>query len=102
MLCKKLALICALFLASASWHAELQAAKLYLSWTSKSDNEYGFRIVRFVAGFVDAILTVTAKVTAYIDSELVDGIVYCYHVEAFNSAGDSAPSNLACATALDE
>jgi hypothetical protein len=100
--CKKLVLISALFLTVASWHGELVAASIYLSWTSTSDNEDGFKIVRFVAGFVDAILTVPAKVTSYIDSELVAGTVYCYRVEAFNSAGDSDLSNLACATALDE
>ncbi len=99
---KKLVLVFALFLASASWHAELQAAKIYLRWTSTSNNEHGFRIVRFVAGYIDAILLVPAKVTSHTDSWLVDGTVYCYHVEAFNSAGDSAPSNLACVTALDE
>src|SRR5262249_45564300 len=102
LFCKKLLLISALFLASTSWQIELQAATLYLSWTSTSDNEDGFTIVRFVAGFVDTILTVPAKVTSYLDSELVAGIVYCYRVIASNSAGDSDPSNLACATAVDE
>jgi hypothetical protein len=100
--CKMLFLIFALFHGSAFWHTELQAAKIYLSWRSTSDNEDGFRIVRFVAGYVDAILTVPANITLYVDSELVDGTVYCYHVEAFNSAGGSTPSNLACATAVDE
>jgi Fibronectin type III domain len=99
---KKLVLIFALVLATLSWQAELHSASIYLSWTSTSDNEDGFRIIRFVAGYVDAILTVPAKVISYTDSALVAGTVYCYRVEAFNSAGDSDPSNLACVTAIDE
>ena len=98
----KLVLVSALFLGSASWHTELQAASIYLSWTRTSDNEDGFKIVRFIAGFVDAILTVPAKVTSYVDSALVAGTVYCYRIVAFNAAGDSDLSNLACATAVDE
>ena len=98
---KKLILISALFLASASWQAELQAATLYLSWTSTSDNEAGFKIERLVGGLVAVTLTVPANVTSYIDSALVSGTVYCYRVEAFNAAGDSDPSNQACATAQD-
>src|SRR4029453_10431373 len=99
--CKKLALISALFLASAFWYTEVQAqsASLLVSWTDTSSNEDGFKIERLVAGLVDATLTVPANATSYIDSMLVAGIVYCYRVEAFNSAGDSDPSNQACAAA---
>jgi hypothetical protein len=99
---KNFVLIFALVLATLFWQVEPHAANVYLSWTSTSDNEDGFRIIRFVAGYVDAILTVPARVTSYTDSSLVAGTVYCYSVEAFNSAGDSAPSNLACITAADE
>ena len=98
---KKFVLIFALVLATLAWQAELHSASIYLSWTSTSDNEDGFRIIRFVAGYIDAILTVPAKVTSYTDSTLVPGTVYCYRVGAFNSAGDSDLSNLACVTAVD-
>ena len=98
---KKLALISTLFLACASWHAEVQAqsASLLLSWTDTSNNEDGFKIERLIAGLVDATLTIPANASSYVDSALVAGTVYCYRVEAFNSAGGSDPSNQACATA---
>ena len=91
--CKKLVLISALFLACASWHAEVlaQSASLHLSWTDTSDNEDGFKIERLVAGLVDATLTVPANATSYTDSALVAGTVYCYRVQAFNSAGTLIP-----------
>ena len=99
---KTFVLIFALVLPNLAWQAELHPASIHLSWTSTSDNEDGFRIIRFVAGYVDGILTVPANVTSYTDTSLVAGTVYCYSVEAFNSAGDSGPSNLACITAIDE
>ena len=97
--CKKIVVVSALLLASMSWYAELQAASIYLTWEDTSDNEDGFKIERLVAGLVDATLTVPANATSYTDSALVAGTVYCYRVEAFNSAGDSDPSNQACAMA---
>ena len=98
---KRLVLIFVLFLASVSWHTEAQAqsAPLHLTWTDTSDNEDGFKIERLVGGLVDKTLTVAANITSFIDSALVAGTVYCYRVEAFNSAGNSDPSNQGCATA---
>jgi Domain of Unknown Function (DUF1080) len=76
-------------------------ASLRLTWTDTSDNEDGFKIERLVGGLVAATLTTAANATSYIDSALIAGTVYCYQVEAFNSVGDSNPSNQSCATAQD-
>jgi Domain of Unknown Function (DUF1080) len=99
--CQKLVLVSALLLASVSWYGEVlaQSASLLLNWTDTSNNEDGFKIERLVAGLVDGILSVPASATTYTDSALVAGTVYCYRVQAFNSAGDSEPSNQACAMA---
>jgi hypothetical protein len=98
---KKLVLISALLLASVSWRTEVraQSASLLLTWTDTSSNEDGFKIERLVAGLVDETLSVPASATSYTDSVLVAGTVYCYRVQAFNAAGNSDPSNQACAMA---
>jgi len=80
---------------------EVQAASLRLLWTDNSDNEAGFKIERVIGGTFAEIATVSANVTSYTDSGLLAGSIYCYQVRAFNSAGASAPSNKACATASD-
>src|SRR4030095_614612 len=99
--CKRFIVISFLFLASTPWYDQVQAqsASLRLTWTDTSNNEDGFKIERLVAGLVDATLTVPVNATSYIDSALVAGTVYCYRLEAFNSAGDSDPSNQSCAMA---
>ncbi len=101
LFCKRFALVFALFLASDSWYPEVQAqsASLLLTWTDTSNNEDGFKIERLVAGLVDATFTIPVNTNSYIDSALVSGTMYCYRVGAFNSAGDSDPSNQACAMA---
>lgn len=42
-----------------------------------------------------------ANVTTYADTQVVEDTTYIYHVLAFNSGGDSAPSNEASATTPD-
>jgi hypothetical protein len=44
---------------------------------------------------------VGANVTSYTDANLTSGLNYCYIVRAFNSAGVSDASNVACAVAMD-
>jgi len=44
------------------------------------------------------IATVSAPTTTYVDSSVVDGTQYCYYVQAVNTFGTSAPSNVACIT----
>jgi len=81
---------------------KLQAASLTMSWADRSNNEDGFRIERMVSGGVlTQIATVGANVTSYADANLTSGLNYCYIVRAFNSAGISDASNVACAVAMD-
>ena len=81
---------------------KLQAASLTLSWTDRSSNEDGFRIERMVSGGVlTQLATVSANVTSYADANLTSALNYCYIVRAFNSAGVSDATNVACAVAVD-
>src|SRR5262249_32411608 len=91
--------ILSLLVAATSYHAEAIAAQLILTWTDNSTNEDGFKIERKTGtdGTYTQVATVGVNVTSYTDSSLTDGITYCYQVLAFNSTGDSLPSNEACA-----
>jgi hypothetical protein len=77
----------------------VSAASLRLTWTDRSTNESGFKIERQAAdGSFAQLATVGANVTSYTDSNLTSGRAYCYIVRAFNSAGSSNPTNVACGT----
>jgi hypothetical protein len=65
-----------------------------LKWEDTSDNEEGFRIYRITAKDTKKIAEVGSNVTSYVDRDAVSGA--CYAVSAFNSAGESSPSNTAC------
>jgi len=93
-------LILALLVAAVTWHEQVDAAQLTLTWTDNSDNEDGFRIERKTgtSGTFAQIATVGANVTSYIDSGLTSGSTFCYRLLAYNVAGDSAYSNEACGT----
>jgi hypothetical protein len=77
------------------------AARLRLDWQDNSSNENGFRIARRTepGGTYAGIAVVSSNVTSYVDTTVTDGETYCYEVVAYNNAGDSFPSNEACATA---
>jgi hypothetical protein len=66
----------------------------YLKWEDTSDNEEGFRIYRITPKDTKKIAEVGSNVTAYIDKDALAGV--CYAVSAFNSAGESSPSNTSC------
>ena len=74
-----------------------------LAWTDNSASETGFRVERKLnAGDPwNAIGTVAANVTTYADTQVVEDTTYTFRVLAFNSGGDSAPSNEASATTPD-
>jgi len=76
------------------------AAQLSLTWTDASTNEDGFKIERATgtAGAYGQIASVAAGTTGYVDATVTAGSTYCYRVRAYNTAGDSAYSNAACAT----
>jgi hypothetical protein len=59
-----------------------------------SDNEEGFRIYRITAKDIKKIAEVGPNVTSYVDTYAVSEA--CYTVSAFNSAGESSPSDTVC------
>jgi List-Bact-rpt repeat protein/VCBS repeat protein len=90
-----------LFLLTAlSWQSQASAGQLQLAWTDNSNNENGFKIERKLGttGTFSQIATVGVNATTYTDTNLTDGITYCYRLAAFNSAGTSAYSAEGCGT----
>lgn len=89
------------------WVAEPNPFNILLWFFEDSDNEDGFKVERcvgVVCGDPDfAVIAVYATTGPrdhfFQDWHVVPGTTYTYRVRAFNSAGDSAPSNQASATA---
>jgi hypothetical protein len=76
------------------------ANRISLRWRDNSGNENGFRIERCEgAGCTDfaPVGQAGVNITSFTDSGLVRNTTYNYRVRAFNSVGDSAPSNTASA-----
>lgn len=70
-----------------------------LNWQDKSNNEDGFHVYRADDGGSAVLLTdVGENVTEHIDTSVESGHTYVYVVTAFNSAGESGPSNEATVT----
>ena len=65
-----------------------------MKWEDTSDSEDGFRIYRITAKDTKKIAEVGPNVTTYVDKDALSG--GCYAVSAFNSAGESSPSNISC------
>jgi len=65
-----------------------------------STNEDGFKIERgpATAGPFTQIGTAGSNIASYTDSGLADATNFCYRVRAYNVAGDSAYTNVACGT----
>jgi hypothetical protein len=80
--------------------ADAQAVKtssgIRLNWEDTSNNEKGFRIYRVMPKGKTKIAEVGANITSYTDKSALSNA--CYVVTAFNSAGESDPSNVACVT----
>ncbi|MDP3910375.1 MAG: fibronectin type III domain-containing protein [Gemmatimonadales bacterium] len=101
---------CATTLASAppaapsGLNADVYPFQIVLFWSDNSNDEDGWKIER-CRGVVcsDADFTVIATKAPnypwYSDYDLEGETTYTYRVRAFNSAGDSAPTNQASATA---
>jgi hypothetical protein len=77
------------------------APKLTLVWQDNSSNEDNFIIERMTGtnGIFAQIAMVASNVVSYVDTNVSSGITYCYRVDASNTAGASAYTNQACATA---
>ena len=79
-----------------------QTNQVSLTWTDNSTNESGFRIYRKTgtAGTAAIIATVGQNTTTYVNTAVSGSTDYYYYVVAYNSAGESTPSNEARATTL--
>jgi len=79
-----------------------QAATFNLGWVDNSTNEDGFNIERRQGqtGTFAKVGSVLPNMIKYTDTIANDpgNVQYCYRVAAFNSAGQSPYSNIACAT----
>lgn len=77
----------------------LSTTEIELRWRDNSDNEDGFIIERRrPGGSWGEIDRVGRNTTRYTNTGLRPDTEYCYRVTAYNDAGDSDPSNEACAT----
>jgi hypothetical protein len=95
--------------ASTAVHAQTQTANFTLSWQDNSgnnaqvnDQEDGFEIERRqgATGTFAQVGTVERNIVQFTDAIAGDpgNVQYCYRVRAFNAAGQSGYSNIACAT----
>ena len=67
---------------------------LRLFWDDASDNEDGFRLYRRAySDPFELVAEVLADQTEFYDGNVEMGIIYTYYLVAFNSGGESAPSN---------
>jgi len=89
----------AVLLASPAW-----AAQNTLTWIDNSNNEANFHIERTTAADVPAcqtavgfteIAVVGVNVVTFTDTAVTENLTYCYRVDASNTAGVSAFSNIA-------
>jgi hypothetical protein len=91
-------LFTSLLLSGVKFAEAQQAVKMpsgiKLDWEDTSDNEKGFRIYRVTPKGKTKIAEVGANVTTYTDKSSLSKA--CYVVTAFNSAGESDPSNMSC------
>jgi hypothetical protein len=94
--------VCLLIIMMIFSQAELNAAQFQLSWVDNSTDEVGFKIERgpATAGPFTQIGTAGSNIASYTDSGLADATNFCYRVRAYNAAGDSAYTNVACGTTM--
>jgi len=76
------------------------STNINLTWTDASNNEDGFRVYRGATSttVTTLVATVGPGITSYPDTGLSASTTYFYKVTAFNTAGESAASNVAGAT----
>jgi len=78
----------------------VSSARIDLSWTDNADNESSFEVWSAnSSGTPIALLeTVGANTTSHASTGLASETEYCYMVRATNGVGDSAYTDVACAT----
>ncbi len=68
--------------------------KVNLSWSDNATGEDGYKIERMVSGGLWVLLTtVPANSSSYTDNTVIGNNTYSYRVRAYNSIGESFPSN---------
>lgn len=80
----------------------VSSQRINLSWQDNANNESGFRIeiAYNINGPFAEIDIVGSNTSTYNSSGLAIDTQYCYRVQAFNAAGDSAYTTVQCATTL--
>ena len=83
-----------------AWRVEAMGAQLTLTWIAGSSNQTGFSIERSTGttGTFAEIITTGPSAASYTDSSLAEATTYCYRLRAFNAAGYSGYSPVACGT----
>jgi Matrixin/Fibronectin type III domain len=84
---------------SASVSAANPSSSLSLAWVDTATNATGYQVGRSTDGVTfTTIAQLGSTAASYVDTGLTAGASYCYRVAAFNSAGQSAYSNVATGT----
>ena len=77
----------------------VSTTQIDLAWTDNASNETSYQVERSLDGVsFSTAATLAANSTSYSDTGLAAATQYYYQVVASNSAGNSAPSNIASAT----
>jgi len=73
----------------------VSASQINLTWTDRSDQEYGFIVERKTSsGGFSEIASLEPDTTAFADTGLLSGVTYSYRVKAYYSEGESGYSNV--------
>jgi len=87
-----------LLLIAATAASDAAAAQLTTSWVDNSGGQAAFEIERRAENEFDfsKIADVPAGSQSYVDSNVMDFVIYCYRVRAYTAAGQSPYSDEAC------
>jgi FG-GAP-like repeat len=80
------------------WQSSAAAGRILLWWNDNANNEDGFIIERKIASIDDfaPVAALGINATSYMDTNLIEGTIYCYRVAAFNILGASPYTPEAC------
>jgi hypothetical protein len=94
-------LLVLLVLITATAVSDATAAQLTASWVDNSSGLAAFEIDRRAQNEFDStkIADLPAGSQSYVDSNVIEGVTYCYRVRAYTDAGQSPYSDEACGSA---